>query len=783
MKLQELKSNKNFMWKIIAIVTGAIMFIPMMYSLFYLGAFWDPYGNLSQVPVAIVNQDKSYSKDGKTYTLGNDLVKKLKDDDNMKWEFVSYNEAKRGVNGTDYYAMIVVPKDFSEKIANSSSGDFKKPKLTYIANKGKNYIFSQLSYKAAEKLETEISNKITKETSQVLVDKLYDVKNSLKDASDAQNKIQDGTQKLFNGSGDLSTGLNTAYNGSQKLSSGLNTAATGSQALKSGLDTAASGSSTLGNGIYQLSNGNTTIKNGLFSALSGSSNLNGGLNQLLDGQSQIVKGSKDLLDGLNTFKSSLSNGSDMSSLSTATGAISKSSSAILQNSSQTASKAGDANQKIQDAMDALNKGDTATALSKLQDAKSDASTIQSLNSPQAPAPNKAPDNITAAATIGKISDAIPGQVKASVTETQQKAGAAVDQFIAGTTKLNQGSKQVYDGLSSAASGSKDLSSGLTQLYDGSNKLQNGLNSAYAGSLNLTTGLNTASAKTGELSTGLGTLNSGSQSLNSGIGTLNNGAQTLNNGIGTLNDGTTKLKDGLNDGYNTLNNKLKFTSTTMGNFVSSPISLSDKSINTVSKYGEGLAPYFISLSLWLGAMFINLIISVVGMLKLTKNKFLNSFLGKLLVGVGLVTLQSIMLTFSLQLVLGVDSVNTAYLYLNNVFTSIVFFSIMYGLSTAFGIMATPISFVLLILQLSACAGTFPIETAPVFYRMVNKFIPMTYTVKVIRMILSGINYSDLSHNLLILLSFIVIFLVGGFGIKTLRLSIKKQVSSEAAENIA
>ncbi|MCR3757396.1 YhgE/Pip domain-containing protein [Clostridium felsineum] len=751
MKLKELKSNKSFIWKTLAITTIAIMFIPMMYSLFYLKAFWDPYGSLKQVPVAIVNQDKSYSKDGKSYTLGKDLVKKLKDDPSMKWEFVNYNKAKEGVTGTDYYAMIVIPKDFSEKIANSSTGDFKKPKLEYIANKGRNFIFSQLSSKAAESMQNQISTKIAKQTSEVLVDKLYDVKNSIKDASTAQNKIQDGTQKLVNGSGDLSNGLNTAY--------------TGSQALKTGLDTAATGSNTLGNGLLQLSNGNTTITNGLGSALKGSSDLQNGLNQLSNGQAQIVKGSGDLLAGLTAFKTQLSKGTDMSELKKATSTIAQNSNNIINNSKATVTNATTANSEIDSAIAALNKGDSATALSELQKAKNSTTTIVALNAPS----QASTDNITSITTIDTAVSAVSGQVQSTLAQTQKTMGSAIDKFIDGANKINQGSTQVYNGLNSAATGANSLSSGLSKLYDGSNKIQTGLNSAYTGSQNLTTGLNTAASKTGELS--------------SGLGTLNDGSKTLNSGLGTLNDGAIQLKNGLNDGYNTINNNLKFTSTGMANFVSNPISLSDKSINKVSSYGEGLAPYFISLSLWLGAMFINLIISVVSMLNLTKNKFLNSFVGKLIVGIGLVTIQSIMLTLSLQLVLGMTSVNNAYFYLNNVFTSIVFFSIMYGLSTAFGVMATPISFVLLILQLSSCAGTFPIETAPVFYRVVNKVIPMTYTVKVIRMVLSGINYSDLSHNLLVLLSFIVIFLLGGFGIKTLRSSIKNGIANENAENAA
>lgn len=357
-----------------------------------------------------------------------------------------------------------------------------------------------------------------------------------------------------------------------------------------------------------------------------------------------------------------------------------------------------------------------------------------------------------------------------VAQAQATTSSTLDKMLGVTKLLVPGSNKVYSGLSTAASSTNELAGGLKKLDDGS--------------YTLLSGLNTASNGAGQLASGLGTAASSTGTLANGLGQLSDGSKTLNSNLGTLNDGTKKLKDGLNDGYDKINNNLKFTSTAMSKFVSDPVKLSDQSINNVKKYGEGLAPYFISLSLWLGAMFINLVLTLIDKLKLADNKFYNSFLGKYAVGVVLVTIQAIVLAISLNTVLGLDAIKTPYLYLNNIFTSIVFFSVMYGLSAAFGIMSTPISFILLILQLSSCAGTFPIETAPAFYRAVNTFIPMTYTVNIVRMILSGINHSDLMHNISILLTFMFTLLIGGFLIQTLRAKLsKKFVSKETAEEAA
>lgn len=783
----ELKNTThNFLWKIISIVTVAIMFIPMMYSLFYLGAFWDPYGSLNKVPVAFVNLDKPYIKDGKSYTLGKDVEKNLKSNDSMKWEFVSYNKAKEGVEGTSYYAMIVIPEDFSQKIADSTSGNFNKPNIIYEANKGRNFIFSQLSLKAAESIQTQVDENIAKETSKVLVDKLYDVKGSIKDASDAQDKINDGSKKLLDGSNELSNNLVTAANGSDQL--------------KNGLDTAVNGISSLENGLLKLAAGGDALSNGLDTAANGSDQLKNGLGELAGGEKQISDGLDTVTGGLDQFKANLSqSNSDMSSLVQGTAGIDQAVGSMQTQVSQgndtitknldTAAGAVDsigqnsntASQLIAEAMDDFKKTGTLSSadlemLTQAQAINSKVGQSTSTISSSLRAGEHPLDSLAAGLTqLKPVTEKVAAGTKLAsdtVTKSTQTASAAIDQIKGGiTSKLKPGSEAVYNGLQDAASKTGDLENGLVQMKNGSGAMITGLNSAASGSTDLKTGLQTAASKTGELSSGLSQLSDGSKSLNSGLSDLN--------------DGTGKLKDGLNDGYTKINNNLKFTSSDMSKFVSDPVKLTDKSINNVKKYGEGLAPYFISLSLWLGAMFVNIILTVIDKLGLAKNnKFLNSFAGKFALGAVLVCIQAIILAFSLRSGLGLDAVKTSYLYLNNIFTSLVFFSFMYGLSAAFGIMSTPISFVLLILQLSSCAGTFPIETAPTFYRVVNQYIPMTYTVKVVRMVLSGINHSDLMQNLGILSAFMFISLIGGFLIKTLRERLKTQIlAKKSAENAA
>ena len=63
----KIMDNKKII-KIVVIV--AVVCIPLMYSFFYLKSYWDPYGKLDNMTIAMVNLDKG--KDGEN--LGQDFI-------------------------------------------------------------------------------------------------------------------------------------------------------------------------------------------------------------------------------------------------------------------------------------------------------------------------------------------------------------------------------------------------------------------------------------------------------------------------------------------------------------------------------------------------------------------------------------------------------------------------------------------------------------------------------------------------------------------------------------
>lgn len=681
MKVKTEKTNKKSLFAIIGIALAAIIAIPMLYSSIYLSAFWDTYGKLNSVPVAFVNLDKKVSKDGKDYNIGKDVEQNLKDNDKVKWSFVNYNDAKKGVEGSDYYAMIVIPENFSQNLVDSLDGNFQKPEVVYEANKGRNYVFSQISQRVAESIKINIDENIQKETSKALVDSLNEIKDSIKEASNGANKLQDGTQQLYDGSTKLANGLTQATDGSKQLQNGLKDAASGESQVVNGMDTLISGLGTFkstltqkNNDIDRLVNGADTLAKGVSQAKAGADMAN---NQLSQGLNKAADG----IDGVSN-------------------AVNK------------------AEYLLETAMTNLTtKGEFSE-----EDKK----------------------NIFIAQSI--LKEVKKQEISTSIASPLRGAANSAQPLVEGLEKLEIGAKGVADGTSKLAEG---IASTQEKAAAGADMLISGANKIKDGSSSLLSGLNTAASKTGELKTGLTS--------------LNNGAVSLNNGLGDVNEGTSELNNGLSTGYDKINDKIKFTSDDLANFVSEPVVLKDISINDVKYYGEGLAPYFISLSLWLGAMFTNLGLTLASKFIKNKNIALESFSGKFIIGLAVAVIQSLLLSLVLVKGLNIDTVNVSYFYLINMLIATVFFSVMYGAANIMGVAATPVMFIIFLLQLSSSGGTFPIETAPSFFRVVGQYFPMTYAINALRMIIGGINSAILTKDIDILITFMAAFLILGFAI--------------------
>ncbi|HHK5614566.1 TPA: YhgE/Pip family protein [Bacillus paranthracis] len=304
----------------------AVLFVPILYAGMFLWAFWDPYKQLDDLPVAVVNLDKGAVFDGKPIEVGKGLVDNLKDNTSFKWEFVSEKEAKKGMEGRKYYMLVRIPDDFSSNATTLLKDEPKPLNLEYIPNESLNFLSSQIGGTAIEKIKGEVSSTLTKTYAEKMFDSIQDVSKGLADGAEGASKLHDGSSELHDGSSKVTDGLHTLQgksgemkDGVQKLADGSNKLVDGSGKVTNGLNTLNSKTGEMQIGIGKLVDGSGKVTDGLHvlnsnagigKLIDGSGKVTNGLNtlnsktgEMQTGIGKLIDGSGKVTDGLNTLNS------------------------------------------------------------------------------------------------------------------------------------------------------------------------------------------------------------------------------------------------------------------------------------------------------------------------------------------------------------------------------------------------------------------------------------------------------------------------------------------------
>lgn len=767
--INELFSSR---FKRIAVIVITLM--PLLYSFLYLYAFWDPYSKLDKMPVAIVQMDKGSIKDGQNVNYGRDVIERLKDNHKVKWEFVDYNGAKKGLEEKEYYSMIIIPEDFSRKITDSSEGKIDKASIEYIPNEKKNFLAAQVSSRIVLELKDEIAKSIGEESSRVVIDNLYEVRDGLKEAFDGSRKLNNGSLELRDGSKELMDNMKIASDGSRLLNGGLINAANGQQQLVSGIDKLIGGIKKFG---MALSGTDERIPQ----LVKGSGDLAAGTHRLEDGLKEFhaqltntdTKGLNDLVSGSDQLSKEINNarlGAE---------ALDYNLSVKLNAASSGISQAADgvslANKNLSefinsDGFKALSDGDKAKILEAAGAVKmvSDKDIKSNIAEPLKNSANAARPLAEGLGRLSAGGARVAGGMETLAVELadkQIKAEAGMNQLIMGAEKAREGAVLVAGGTEALANGIADkqlqAGSGISQLLTGAQTARDGANT-------IALGLGTAADKSGELSVGLGKLHEGSG--------------RLNDGLNRLTEGTLELSNGLSDGYNKITDKLRFKSEDMSKFMSEPVKLQEQPINHVPDYGTGFAPYFIPLSLWVGALIMFFIISS-EVDERYRGSAISAIMGKFMVYAFVGALQAAASSFILLNILHLGVKNTALFYGFNILMSWVFIAIIQCMISLFGDAGRFLSLALLMLQLTSCGGTFPMELVPNFFNYINPYLPMTYTVSALREIISGIDYGVLGRDIVVLTGFMMAFMLISIILKSRMEKITGKINKEKELKVA
>ena len=641
------------------LIFAVVLLIPIIYSFFYLKSYWNPYGTLSDMKIAVVNLDSG--KDDKNQ--GNEFVQNLKDSATFDICEVSQEDANDGMEKGNYYATIEIPENFTKCLESGATTDKQVAQITYRPNQATNYLATQIINSAVKTIELNLQSKVDREIIANLSDKLNEVPDSLQTISDGASSILDGSQSLNDGIKQLNDGTNQLSSSYKEFDNGVASAYTGSQSLESGL--------------AQVATGVDTLKNGGQTLDSAISQINAGVDEL---SAQSNSGIASLASGVNNLNTGAAN--------------------LNAKLPEYVEKVEYLNSNVKPLLQALSAYSGNTTDSTLQYLAVSASQILAQD------PEKGNLDGFQQLTIGG-----------------QALTTGANDLYAGTQKLVAGTQD----LGKLTTGVQSLKSALTQVKQGTTSLNQGIVTLSNGTVQLTAGSST-------LTNGLATLNSSSKTIDNALTTLNNGTASAYDGSNKLVEGVQTFKTSIDEGLANTKEQLKSLNG-IEDFGAKPVEFKTEAYGEVNSYGIAFTPLFLCIGLWVGALmaYVVLYYDQKHRFKIFDHDYKNKILQNIAY-IGLGALQGLIVAILLKLGLGFDIQNHALYYTASILVGITFVSIIQFLIRNFGDIGKFLALVVLVLQLAASGGTFPVETIDKGFQGITSYLPMTYSIKLFREIL-------------------------------------------------
>ena len=326
--------------------------------------------------------------------------------------------------------------------------------------------------------------------------------------------------------------------------------------------------------------------------------------------------------------------------------------------------------------------------------------------------------------------------------------------------LSENSDLLETNLSALSAGADKLSAGSLQIKGGADAISQGVEAVNAGSNKLAAGANSLAEGLAQVSNGSEKLNNGVSEAAQGSAKIVNGSDQLNSGAKKLSDNTPKLVDGakkLHDGLKDAQKSGKINNIVQkSKMMSAPVSLEEHEYSHVENYGTGFAPYFISIALWVGALMATFVLRVMDRRAILNGMNpLKSALISLTPFVIMGVAQAIILMGVVQGALKFQIDNVGAFYALGIIASIVFMAIMQMIMVVFRMPGRIVAIVLLMLQITSSAGTFPVQMTPAFFRAVHPYLPMTYSIMGLRQAMAGKNSGEIVFGIEMLVLFGVI----------------------------
>ena len=586
---------------------------------------------------------------------------------------------------------------------------------------------------------------------------------------------------LAAGAQQLASGSQTLANGIRQYTGGVGQLATGLGQLNANSGALNSGASQLQSGLSQLSGNSGQLRSGSGQLATGASQLNstvnsqlgnidfngimGAMNQAHD----LQKGLTQLQTGLTTAKAALAGVQEsagklqqasgalagvsqvkgqLTSAASGAGSVAKSDAEIAGKLQELAGSTSDNNIKSQlgalaaqaganaktagdSAKTIASVGETLTSLNSLGSSLSDMQSQLGQLSQMSTILDNADGTIKQANTLLNTLNGYKGTLS-SMPDAVNKLKEATGQISSGANTLNAGVNQYTNGVDTAAAGAGTLTYGIGQYTAG-------VAQAGAGVGQLTANSGQLNAGAGQLAGALGQLNGQVPALTAGVNQLAAGTQQLVDnspalvqGIIKLNVGATKLSTALGKGAKTING-IK-TSPRTAKMIAEPSVEKHSNYSYVPNYGHALAPYVLSVALYVGMLVFNFVYPIRRVADPDASATAWWF-SKVVVG-AVAAIAMAVVECGIMMMCGLTVDHVPSFFATTILFGLASMAVVMFLSMTFDNPGRFVAMVLLMLQLGGSGGTFPMEVTMKFYNVIHWYLPMTYSILGLRDSISG-----------------------------------------------
>ena len=390
-----------------------------------------------------------------------------------------------------------------------------------------------------------------------------------------------------------------------------------------------------------------------------------------------------------------------------------------------------------------------------------------------------------------------GDLQSALASGASQMSSGAGKLSAGASKVQSGASQVKSGANDLKKGANDLSAGSSQVKSGSSQISSSANQISAGSTQVQEsakqldssvdesllpdqikpvvhGSKELANASSDLAGASSNLAQGSSKLANGSVDLANGASSVASGGSQLADGSVSLaagsallangassalfsaSSGLAGAANSLSSITGVNESDVGEYIYSPVVLKENELYSVPDYGYEVAPFYLVLSMWVGAI-ITCVMLRTGQSTGTKYTPSEMYFGKLLIFMVMAVLETTV-TLIGAFILGIKMANPLLFVLSAYFIALIFMLICYSLISALGHIGKGLAVIWLVFQISGTGGIYPIQLMGQFLQTVSPYMPMTHGITLLRETALGLVWSNYIPSFLILIAMGAITLV-------------------------